>query len=96
MKLHYKKEHISCTNYKSESYEGFGIGTLTSGSNFNSQTLSVKTNFLIFILEGEDYSQRRQNKKGNSPGILFHLGIIHLRDTGTSPRTLHLYELPIQ
>lgn len=53
MKLHYKKEHISCTNYKSESYEGFGIGTLTSGSNFNSQTLSVKTNFLIFILEGE-------------------------------------------
>lgn len=32
MKLHYKKEHISCTNYKSESYEGFGIGTLTSGS----------------------------------------------------------------
>ena len=50
MKLHYKKEHISCTNYKSESYEGFGIGTLTSGSNFNSQTLSVKTNFLIFIL----------------------------------------------
>lgn len=27
MKLHYKKEHISCTNYKSESYEGFGIGT---------------------------------------------------------------------
>lgn len=45
MKLHYKKEHISCTNYKSESYEGFGIGTLTSGSNFNSQTLSVKTNF---------------------------------------------------
>ena len=92
MKLHYKKEHISCTNYKSESYEGFGIGTLTSGSNFNSQTLSVKTNFLIFILEGEV----EIIKKGNSPGILFHLGIIHLRDTGTSPRTLHLYELPIQ
>ena len=98
MKLHYKKEHISCTNYKSESYEGFGIGTLTSGSNFNSQTLSVKTNFLIFILEGEVEIIPKEGKikKGNSPGILFHLGIIHLRDTGTSPRTLHLYELPIQ
>ena len=53
MKLHYKKEHTSCTNYKSESYEGFGIGKLTKGDSFNSQTLSVKTNFLIFILAGE-------------------------------------------
>lgn len=53
MKLHYKKEHISCTNYKIESYEGFEIGELTIGSSFNSQTLSVKTNFLIFILAGE-------------------------------------------
>ena len=53
MKLHYKKEHTSCTNYKSESYEGFGIGKLTKGDSFNNQTLSVKTNFLIFILAGE-------------------------------------------
>lgn len=53
MKLHYKKEHTSCTNYKSESYEGFGIGKFTKGDSFNSQTLSVKTNFLIFILAGE-------------------------------------------
>lgn len=53
MKLNYKKEHTSCTNCQSESYEGFGIGTLTNGNNFNSQTLSVKTNFLVFILEGE-------------------------------------------
>ena len=93
MKLHYKKEHISCTNYKSESYEGFGIGTLTSGSNFNSQTLSVKTNFLIFILEGE---VEIIPKEGKIKRVIAHLGIIHLRDTGTSPRTLHLYELPIQ
>lgn len=97
MKLHYKKEHISCTNYKSESYEGFGIGTLTSGSNFNSQTLSVKTNFLIFILEGEVEIIPKEGKiKRVIAQNLFHLGIIHLRDTGTSPRTLHLYELPIQ
>lgn len=95
MKLHYKKEHISCTNYKSESYEGFGIGTLTSGSNFNSQTLSVKTNFLIFILEGEVEIIPQEGKIKRVIAQEF-FGIIHLRDTGTSPRTLHLYELPIQ
>ena len=71
MKLHYKKEHISCTNYKSESYEGFGIGTLTSGSNFNSQTLSVKTNFLIFILVLQQLDGNVIGPKilGNSTGL---------------------------
>lgn len=53
MKLYYKKEYILCINYKSELYEGFGIGMFISGSNFNSQILFVKINFLIFIFEGE-------------------------------------------
>ena len=95
MKLHYKKEHTSCTNYKSESYEGFGIGKFTKGDSFNSQTLSVKTNFLIFILAG-DSPQRGESKKSKSQRILFHLGIINLRDTGPRVRTIYLYELPIQ
>lgn len=53
MNLHYKKEHISCVNYKSESYQGFGAGVLTEGDSFNNRVLSVRANFLIFILEGE-------------------------------------------
>ena len=94
MKLHYKKEHTSCTNYKSESYEGFGIGKLTKGDSFNNQTLSVKTNFLIFILAGE--VERGKNKKSESQRILFYLSIIDLRNTGPEIRTIYLYELPIQ
>ena len=53
MKLHYKKEHLSCMNYKTDAYKGFGLENLTMGELFESSSLSVKSNFLVFILEGE-------------------------------------------
>lgn len=53
MKLHYKREYTSCTNYKAESYNGFGLENFIEGSDFSSSSIAVKTNFLIFILEGE-------------------------------------------
>lgn len=53
MELHYKKEHMSCTNYKTEAYNGFGLEEFVEGTGFSSMSLAVKANFLIFILEGE-------------------------------------------
>lgn len=53
MKLHYKKEHTSCVNYKTDAYKGFGLEKITAGNVFNSSSISIKSNFLVFILEGE-------------------------------------------
>lgn len=53
MRLHYQKEHTSCRNYKTDAYKGFGLEKLTAGTVFCSTSLSIKSNFLIFILEGE-------------------------------------------
>lgn len=53
MKLHYKKEHTSCMNYKTDAYKGFGLEKLTAGNVFDSSATSVKSNFLVFLLEGE-------------------------------------------
>lgn len=53
MKLHYKREYTSCTNYTAEAYNGFGLENFVKGADFSSSSIAVKTNFLIFILEGE-------------------------------------------
>lgn len=53
MKLYYKREYTSCTNYKAEVYNGFRLETFVEGADFSSSSVAVKTNFLIFILEGE-------------------------------------------
>lgn len=53
MKLHYKTDHISCMNYKTESFGGFTLGTMSEGKRFNNQEEPVKVNHLIFILKGE-------------------------------------------
>lgn len=53
MQLHYKTDHTSCLNYKTESFGGFTLGKMSEGKRFNNQKEPVKVNHLIFILEGE-------------------------------------------
>ena len=53
MQLHYKTDHTSCLNYKTESFGGFTLGKMSEGKRFNNQKEPVKVNNLIFILEGE-------------------------------------------
>lgn len=54
MKLHYKTDHTSCMNYKTEAFGGFSIGIMRQGEQINNQELfNAPGNLLLFILEGE-------------------------------------------
>jgi len=55
MQLHYKRDHTSCMNYRTEAFGGFSLGVMQRGEQFNNQELPVRVNHLIFILEGEVY-----------------------------------------
>lgn len=77
MELHYKREHLSCTNYKTEAYNGFGLEEFVGGADFSSSSLAVKANFLIFILEGEmlitkDRGESRSVSGGEFMFMPFH------------------------
>lgn len=62
MKLHYQKEHTSCMNYKTDAYKGFGLEKLIAGNVFDNSSTSIKSNFLVFILEGELEVQMQNDK----------------------------------
>lgn len=53
MKLHYEKEHKSCVNYKTNSYKGFGLERLNTGDIFDSASIPIRSNYLVFVQEGE-------------------------------------------
>lgn len=53
MELHYQKEHTSCGNYKTNAYKGFSLEKLTLGDIFDSTSVLIKSNYLVFVLEGE-------------------------------------------
>lgn len=94
MKLHYKREYTSCTNYKAESYNGFGLETFIEGSDFSSSSIAVKTNFLIFILEGEiritkDHGEASKRCRRRVHIYAFSFG---LWDPDQTVRQMHLYE----
>ena len=81
MQLHYKTDHTSCLNYKTESFGGFTLGKMSEGKRFNNQKEPVKVNHLIFILEGEV-------SIGSGRRVCFHSHFIALCGYGHPARTL--------
>ena len=89
MQLHYKTDHTSCLNYKTESFGGFTLGKMSEGKRFNNQKEPVKVNHLIFILEGEvSIVKDNECDIGSGRRVCFHSHFIALCGYGHPARTL--------
>lgn len=63
MRLHYKNEHTSCMNYKTEAYKGFVLGNMSVGDTLTyGISSSIRSNYLLFILDGEVEVQTDKNE----------------------------------
>lgn len=89
MKLHYKRECTSCTNYKVEVCNGCGLEDFVEGVDLSGSLIAVKMNFLIFILEGEmqiikDHENSQSVAAGEFIFMSFHSDYeIRIRQSGT-------------